>query len=587
MTVPEQLPEGGKNVYALPEQEGASTGAMAELYRRNAIVNGQPSNVRTFGAVGDGATDDTAAFQDAIDTNPGGAIFVPRIGRGVTTYRLDGKLTADDGVHVICDQGVVIEFNDDGSDPETQAASFGVAGSGSGVALSITAGSTFGSSALTLDDASSLAAGDWLFLTSDDAIPSTSEYSTPFFFGMLRRIRSIVGDDILIEGPLVRELTTSPTAVKVTLAPQLRITGGTWRHTEGINHKTPIFSVLLGYQPGFDCSIEHNGGPGIKLSHCVEGWSTADMQDFTDNPSNANYGYGIALQGSTRGFIVRGGSARRVRHAVTTDTSGYTFGGAVSGLRGDPEANVVLPSFYVSDCVNAGLDTHEAGYGNMIFPNVQNCRHGVQDRATRTYIGPGVVTGCHLYGVHLLDFSVDPVVHGVVVLNMDAGRESNAAAFRIAAAGAILDSCYFPYANGVDAINATEDYEVRGGGYIVGATTGAGDGKLKFSPFGEFSIIEDLLSILATGAVNARNIRGTGTDVADVPIRSDGISGQTGDLYQGRVNGTVKFGVTAAGALKVGNASSATTPGTVVQKIEVFNAAGTSLGFVPVYNAIT
>lgn len=41
------------------------------------------------------------------------------------------------------------------------------------------------------------------------------------------------------------------------------------------------------------------------------------------------------------------------------------------------------------------------------------------------------------------------------------------------------------------------------------------------------------------------------------------------------------------GNLGVGNSASATTPGTVVKKIEIFNATGTSLGFIPVYDTIT
>lgn len=43
----------------------------------------------------------------------------------------------------------------------------------------------------------------------------------------------------------------------------------------------------------------------------------------------------------------------------------------------------------------------------------------------------------------------------------------------------------------------------------------------------------------------------------------------------------------ANGGLGVGNSASATTPGTVVKKMEVFDASGASLGFVPVYDAIT
>ena len=46
-------------------------------------------------------------------------------------------------------------------------------------------------------------------------------------------------------------------------------------------------------------------------------------------------------------------------------------------------------------------------------------------------------------------------------------------------------------------------------------------------------------------------------------------------------------GIVNVGKLAVGNSAAATTPGTVTKKMEVFDAAGASLGFVPVYNAIT
>ncbi|MDR7275079.1 right-handed parallel beta-helix repeat-containing protein [Catenuloplanes atrovinosus] len=45
--------------------------------------------------------------------------------------------------------------------------------------------------------------------------------------------------------------------------------------------------------------------------------------------------------------------------------------------------------------------------------------------------------------------------------------------------------------------------------------------------------------------------------------------------------------VIAMGGIGVGNAAAATRPGTVVRRIEVFDAAGASIGFVPVYNSIT
>jgi len=47
----------------------------------------------------------------------------------------------------------------------------------------------------------------------------------------------------------------------------------------------------------------------------------------------------------------------------------------------------------------------------------------------------------------------------------------------------------------------------------------------------------------------------------------------------GKILGTAGLGV--------GNSAAATTPGTVVKKIEVFDASGASLGFIAVYDAIT
>ena len=55
--------------------------------------------------------------------------------------------------------------------------------------------------------------------------------------------------------------------------------------------------------------------------------------------------------------------------------------------------------------------------------------------------------------------------------------------------------------------------------------------------------------------------------------------------FTGTVNITGK--VLSTAGLGVGNSAAATTPGTVTKKIEVFDAAGVSLGFVAVYDAIT
>ena len=69
---------------------------------------------------------------------------------------------------------------------------------------------------------------------------------------------------------------------------------------------------------------------------------------------------------------------------------------------------------------------------------------------------------------------------------------------------------------------------------------------------------------------------GPGTAAADVTLKRSA----AGILQS---NGKV----TAVGGLGVGNSANATTLGAVVKRIQVFDANGTSLGYVPVYNNIT
>lgn len=73
-----------------------------------------------------------------------------------------------------------------------------------------------------------------------------------------------------------------------------------------------------------------------------------------------------------------------------------------------------------------------------------------------------------------------------------------------------------------------------------------------------------------------------------------GYASQTANIFEVQDStSAVLASVTASGSLRiagtlgVGNSASATTLGTVTKKIEVFDAAGASLGFVPIYDAIT
>lgn len=83
------------------------------------LVADSTMNVKSFGAVGDGVTDDTQAFQDAIDYHLalGGRIFIP-----VGTYKITNTLTIGDtkGISIIGEspQGTVVRFDNSVEDKE-------------------------------------------------------------------------------------------------------------------------------------------------------------------------------------------------------------------------------------------------------------------------------------------------------------------------------------------------------------------------------------------------------------------------------------------------------------------------------------
>lgn len=51
--------------------------------------------------------------------------------------------------------------------------------------------------------------------------------------------------------------------------------------------------------------------------------------------------------------------------------------------------------------------------------------------------------------------------------------------------------------------------------------------------------------------------------------------------------GSEKFNIDRDGQIQTANAAAATTPGSVVKKLEIFDAAGASLGFIPIYDSIS
>ncbi len=120
-------------------------------------------------------------------------------------------------------------------------------------------------------------------------------------------------------------------------------------------------------------------------------------------------------------------------------------------------------------------------------------------------------------------------------------------------------------------------------GYAVSTAYGANNTYLAVGAgYGVKIAGVDIWEIASSGAMYVSKSSG-----ANILWATDG-AGDIGAVAGTRPNNLyVKTNARVGGNLGVGNSASASTLGTVVKKIEIFNASGTSLGFLPVYDAIT
>jgi hypothetical protein len=97
-------------------------------------------------------------------------------------------------------------------------------------------------------------------------------------------------------------------------------------------------------------------------------------------------------------------------------------------------------------------------------------------------------------------------------------------------------------------------------------------------------------------AAISANLLAANTDIPtgiNAAVVADAMEVSSASIFVGRANGSNVFSVTYSGqvraaSLSVANSATATGPvGTITHKIEVFDATGTSLGFLPVYDSIT
>lgn len=328
-------------------------------------------NPRTYGAVGNGAADDTVAIQAAVDAcsaaGGGTVLMPPGVYRTTNTIALKSNVTLRGhgaGVTTILYAGVT-----------NQVIRLNAGGTGAQVAT-LTANANRNDQTITVSSTAGITAGTWLLLR-DNSIPEAEKPTR--IAGELIYVSTVdSGTQITVR---TAKAGTGSGGVRGTLSPtpSTSLTGwgpytvansanlydpGAWSVNAHLRDLTVATSTqgtgnVMGYQLQWtrDCTITGvefrnidgtavtvGPGVGLRVVNCT-------FRDLTDDSINDQFGYGVNLGGAVHGVMISGCRFERLRHSVTTN--GSDIGGVPSMIT-------------VSDCQayqtsNASFDTHGAG----------------------------------------------------------------------------------------------------------------------------------------------------------------------------------------------------------------------------------
>lgn len=408
--------------------------------------SGSETNVKMFGAKGDGTTDDTEAIQSAIDASGGGTVSFPP-GTYVTTGRID--LSSNVSLE---GYGAILHATD--SDPTSGITSLLYATGSDGTKTNLDANAAAGARTVTLPSGqgANFASGDILGLESTTVIYGTTQSRE------LHSVVKVVGDVLTLDQPLDWAYNTTATAQFWKMTPVQNVTIRGLKFTSADPTTYTQYSIRLKKAQG--CVIENvtleNVGGGIILDDAMDCAVTNLNINGLPNYGNA-FGYGINFNAATSNSVVTGLRARDTRHVITTlgeQRSSVMWGeprdcqitGAV-GVGGTDtlaifDTHEQARRFTFSDCLAVGSGTASAGFQMRgKYVTLSNCRafgaiaRGANgdSQADHLTIEGGEFSNCGTNGIQ--SSSPNTVIKGVTV------RDNVAAGIATAAAGIVIKDC--------------------------------------------------------------------------------------------------------------------------------------------------
>ena len=344
---------------------GQVTGLVARLNAVDSTVqklSDRTIDVRGLGAKGDGVTNDTAAFQSAINAAAtfGVPVVVPP-----GTYRMSGALTLPTGTDLQMAVGAVLDYS------KSSATNFLNINGTSSTPVPAPAIS-LGAKVVSLSG-HGMVAGDWCMIRSKDIF---DPHSTSTTHGELIQVASVDAGTVTFRTSVCDSYRTSVTITPVNMVRDVSITGGTIRgggvpgsnkgglraqFTQGLwIHKTRFERIDRAH-------IFIKDSVNAWVSHCVLDWA-----------ESTTMGYGTSFGDTARDSGCIFTTFRAIRHSLSTNnTTDAGVGGVVRRILFF--GNTVEDTTYATGGSQLGgdaIDTHTAAEDIWVIQNNVNSSAG-------------------------------------------------------------------------------------------------------------------------------------------------------------------------------------------------------------------
>lgn len=364
-----------------------------------AAGGGGSLSVSAYGAVGDGLADDTTAIQDAIDAAAtfGAAAFFPP-GRYLitdtlvlysnTTLRGSGR-----GLTVIDITGLGAAL---GAGKTGITATGVLAGSAT---ATVSVNVTRNAKTCTVADASGLAVGDVVLLSSDQTFATAASLKK----GEIKRIEDISGTTVTFEDATYDSYTAASPTILTKFTTWLRnitIESLTIEGTNVDNMERGVYIFGAEDVVVRDCEFNYCDWNSVNLRDVVNFKVTGNT--FLNVPwidNGPNY-YGLVVENATAHGVFSGNHGTKCRHLFTT---GYTVT--------TPGATrfVVVANNVDTYSQSASYDTHNGSENITIIGNTSSFSeaNGINVEGRQTQVIGNTVVGFATYGMYIRDGAGD------------------------------------------------------------------------------------------------------------------------------------------------------------------------------------